>query len=69
MAKFDGLEPLRCENIKGIVAPEIDPKRFGTFEKQAPERRIVVLFCDIVAGIVIHLLQTSASTHRIKKLI
>ena len=37
IAKFDGLEPRRCEDIKGIVAPEIGPKRFGTFEKQAPE--------------------------------
>ena len=23
IAKFDGLEPWRCEDIKGIVAPEI----------------------------------------------
>ena len=29
------LEPCRCEDIKGIVAPEIGPKSFGTFEKQA----------------------------------
>ena len=36
IAKFDGLEPRRCEDIKGIVAPEIDPKSFGTFEKRAP---------------------------------
>ena len=36
IAKFDGLEPRRCEDIKGIVAPEIGPKSFGTFEKQAP---------------------------------
>ena len=35
-AKFDGLEPQRCEDIKGIVAPEIGPKSFGTFRKQAP---------------------------------
>ena len=34
--KFDGLEPRRCEDIKEIVAPEINPKSFGTFEKQAP---------------------------------
>ena len=25
-----------CEDIEGIVAPEIDPKSFGTLEKQAP---------------------------------
>ena len=34
IAKFGGLEPRRCEDIKGIVAPEIGPKSFGTFEKQ-----------------------------------
>ena len=37
IAKFEGLEPRRCEDIKGIVAPERDPKTFGTFEKQAPD--------------------------------
>ena len=37
IGKFDGLEPRRCEDIKGIVASEIAPKSFGTFEKQAPE--------------------------------
>ena len=36
IAKFDGLGPRRCEDIKGIVAPEIGPKSFGTFDKQAP---------------------------------
>ena len=36
IAKFDGLEPQRCKDVKGIVAPEIGPKSFGTFEKQAP---------------------------------
>ena len=35
IAKFDGLEPLRCEVIKGNVAPETGRKSFGTFEKQA----------------------------------
>ena len=35
IAKFDGLEPRRCEDIKGIVAPEIGPQIFATFEKQA----------------------------------
>ena len=39
IAKFDGLEPGRCEDIKGIVAPEMGPKSFGTFEKQAPGQR------------------------------
>ena len=36
IAKFEGLEPRRCEDIKGIVVPDIGPKSFGTFEKQAP---------------------------------
>ena len=36
IAKFEGLEPRRFEGIKAIVAPEIGPKSFGTFEKQAP---------------------------------
>ena len=36
IAKFEGLEPRRCEDIKGIVVPDIGLKSFGTFEKQAP---------------------------------
>ena len=36
IAKFDGLEPRRYEDIKGIVAPEIGPKSFWTLKKQAP---------------------------------
>ena len=49
------------------MALEIEPKSLvGTFEKEAPEHRIVMLFRNIVAGIVIHLLQTAASTHRVK---
>ena len=36
IAKFEGLEPRRCEDIKRIVVPDIGPKSFGTFEKQAP---------------------------------
>ena len=35
IAKFEGLEPRRCEDIKGIVVPDIGRKSFGTFEKQA----------------------------------
>ena len=38
IAKFEGLELRRCEDIKGIVVPNIGPKSFGTFEKQAPGR-------------------------------
>ena len=34
IAKFDDLEPWRSVDMKGIVAPEISPKSFGTFEKQ-----------------------------------
>ena len=37
ITKFDGLGSRRCEDITGIVAPEVDPKSFGTFEKQAPD--------------------------------
>ena len=37
-AEFDDFEPRRCEDIEGIVAPEIGPKSFETFEKQAPGR-------------------------------
>ena len=33
IAKFEGFEPQRCEDIKAIVAPEIGSKSFGTFEK------------------------------------
>ena len=36
IAKFEGLEARRYEDIKAIVAPEIGPKSFGTFEKLAP---------------------------------
>ena len=46
--KFDGLKPRRCEDIKGIVAPEIGPKSFGTFEKQAPGLNGIVGFHSVV---------------------
>ena len=36
LAEFHGLEPGRCEEIKGIMAPEIGSNNFGTFEKQVP---------------------------------
>jgi len=35
MVNFGGLELRRYEDIKEIVAPKIDPKSHGTFEKQA----------------------------------
>ena len=36
MAKFAGVEPRRCEDIREIVVAEIDPRSFGTFEKRVP---------------------------------
>ena len=44
IAKFDGLEPRRCKDITGIGAHEINPKKVGTFEKQAPGPLLLVLF-------------------------
>ena len=35
-AKFRASTRLRFEDTKRIMSPEIRPKRFGTFEKQAP---------------------------------
>ena len=35
IAKYNGLEPRRCEDIKRIAAPEISPKSLGTLDKQA----------------------------------
>ena len=35
-AKFRASRRLRVEDTKRIMSPEIHPKRFGTFEKQAP---------------------------------
>ena len=35
-AKFRASRRLRFEDTKRIMAPEIHPKSFGTFEKQAP---------------------------------
>ena len=42
IAKFEGLEPRLCEDIKAVVAPEIGPKSFGTFEKHAPGLQILL---------------------------
>ena len=39
MAKFCGSRRLRFEDTKRIMSPEIRPKSFGTFEKQAPGAR------------------------------
>ena len=37
---MSSVEPRCCEDITGIAAPEIGPKSFRTFEKQAPEKFI-----------------------------
>ena len=36
-AKFRASRRLRFEDTKRIMSPEMRPKSFGTFEKQAPE--------------------------------
>ena len=38
-AKFCASRHLRFEDTKKIVSPEMRPKSFGTFEKQAPGRQ------------------------------
>ena len=35
IVKIEDLEPQRCEDMKGIVAPEIGPKSFVTSVNQA----------------------------------
>ena len=35
-AKFRASRSLRCADAKRIMSPEMGPKSFGTFEKQAP---------------------------------
>ena len=51
IAKFEGLEPRHCEDIKAVVVPGIRPKSFGTFEKQAPGRdghtRVAMVACGV----------------------
>ena len=36
-AKFRAWRRLRFEDTKRIMSPEMSPKSFGTFEKQAPD--------------------------------
>ena len=36
IVKFCASRCYRFEDTKGIMSPEIRPKRFGTFEKQSP---------------------------------
>ena len=45
-AKFRASRRLRFEDTKRIMAPEICPKSFGTFEKQAPAPN--------VSGVLLH---------------
>ena len=52
--------PRRCEDIKGIVTPEIGPKCFGIFEKQAPVfRPLYLTFCTDILSHISHLLITN----------
>ena len=36
IAKFDGLEPRRCKDVRGIVAPKIDPEKVRDFWETGP---------------------------------
>ena len=46
-AKFRASRRLRFEDTKRIMAPEIRPKSFGTFEKQAPAPQTGDMFCIV----------------------
>ena len=48
-ANLDGLELRRCEDIKGIVAPEIGPKSFGTFEKRAAGLQVISCMSTLIS--------------------
>ena len=67
IAKFDGLEPRRCKDIKGIVAPEIGPKAFGTFEKQATGLEAIIMCLSLLTALFsaprgfLHVFQTNKS--------
>ena len=41
-AKFRASRRLRFEDTTSIMAPEMRPKSFGTFEKQAPDPMIMI---------------------------
>ena len=62
IAKFDGLEPRRCEDIRQIMAPEIGPKSFGTFEKQAPGLKAPSVTGNVFSSLSVGLLPNSVST-------
>ena len=46
IAKFRASRRLRFGDTKRIMSPEIRPKSFGTFEKQAPGEMVAVLNQD-----------------------
>ena len=48
-AKFRASRRLRFEDTKRIMSPEIHPKSFGTFEKQAPGAKVKRKFCNGVS--------------------
>ena len=49
MAKFRASRRRRFEDTKRIMSPEIRPKSFGTFEKQAPEQEQAVGVKDLIS--------------------
>jgi len=49
-AKFLASGPLRCGDTKRIMLPEICPKSFGTFEKQAPDLSFVLVYWHCPSG-------------------
>ena len=49
IAKFDSLEPRRCEDVKEIVTPEISPKFFRTFEPTGPMHGTLLSF-SVLSG-------------------
>ena len=60
-AKFRASERLRFEDTKRIMSPEIRPKSFGTFEKQAPGNKVARFVKCFDKG---HPLQTWPLFHR-----
>ena len=45
-AKFRASRRLRFEDSKRIMSPEIRPKSFGTFEKQAPDCNWIIIISN-----------------------
>ena len=61
-AKFRASRRLRFEDTKRIMSPEIRPKSFGTFEKQAPGHRAEISR-NIAAYAALYTTNTAISTH------